>query len=212
MSAHSKADYKSVVGVFRNRASADAFFSDLLARGYSRNEVNVMMSDQTRARDYAWKETELVETPGGTVVARTTPHETLASPNVAPERKGGTTAGSQAAEGVALGGSLGTAVGATIAAIAAIGTSLVIPGLNIIVAGPIVAALAGGGAGAVTGGLVGGLVGMGIAEQDAQVYNRALAEGGVVLSVHARDSKEASAVKDLMMKHSGEQVTVCACL
>src|SRR4051794_32102772 len=67
--------------------------------------------------------------------------------------------GSMATEGVAAGGAIGTAVGAVVAAIAAIGTSIALPGLGIIVAGPILAALAGGGAGAVTGGLLGGLVG-----------------------------------------------------
>ena len=71
---------------------------------------------------------------------------------------------------------MGTAVGATLAAIAAVGTVLIIPGLNLIVAGPIVAALAGGGVGAVAGGLVGGLVGLGIPERDAVVYNRSLQE------------------------------------
>jgi hypothetical protein len=39
---------------------------------------------------------------------------------------------------------VGTVVGASAAAIAAIGTSIVIPGLGWVVAGPLVAALAGG--------------------------------------------------------------------
>ena len=67
------------------------------------------------------------------------------------------------------------------------------------------AALAGGGAGAVAGGLVGGLVGLGIPEQDAEVYNRALQEGGVVMSVSA-DADKVREVEQLMIKHSGEQV------
>src|SRR5215467_5720925 len=61
------------------------------------------------------------------------------------------TASSAVAEGASLGGVIGTAVGATVAAVAAIGTSIAIPGLGLIVAGPLAAALAGGGAGAVTG-------------------------------------------------------------
>lgn len=170
-----------VVGVFRKRASAEACFDALLDRGFSASDISIMMSDKTRAEEYPWKDRENTITVG-------------------------TTAGSRATEGVGVGGAVGTAVGATIAAIAAIGTSLVIPGLNVIVAGPLIAALAGGGAGAVTGGLVGGLVGLGFTEQDAEVYNKALQSGGVVMTVNAYSEEDSRQLRDLMVKHSGEQV------
>ena len=70
--------------------------------------------------------------------------------------------GTHATEGVAEGGALGTAIGATVGAILALGTSIAIPGLGLIVAGPIIAAFAGGGAGAVAGGAIGGLVGLAV--------------------------------------------------
>ena len=44
------------------------------------------------------------------------------------------------------------------AAVAAAGTSLAIPGLGVVIAGPLAAALAGAGAGAATGGLLGAQV------------------------------------------------------
>ena len=111
-------------------------------------------------------------------------------------------------EGVATGGMIGTAVGATAAAIAAIGTAVLVPGLGIIVAGPILAALAGGGAGAVTGGLIGGLVGLGIPESNAKAYEAALKNGGVVVGVTTRDSKDLSKIREKFEELRGENVVM----
>jgi len=169
----------TVVGVFRTRASAESAFDALQSYGIPSSNISVLMSDKTRSRDWAH------------------------------EKAGGTSAGSKAAEGMGVGGAIGTAVGATIAAIAAVGTSIVLPGLGLVVAGPIAAALAGGGAGALTGGLIGGLVGLGIPEADAQVYNDALRDGGVVIGVTPKDSSEAREVEKIMKNNSGEQVCQC---
>ena len=79
-----------------------------------------------------------------------------------------------------------------------------VPGIGVI-AGPIVGALVGGGVGGVTGGLIGALVGMGIPESDAQAYENALREGGVVLGVHPHKDDE-KAIKDYFLKHGGENV------
>src|SRR5688572_25473230 len=72
--------------------------------------------------------------------------------------------GSKAAKGAGVGGAIGGTVGAIAAAIATVGTSVAIPGLGLVIAGPLAAALAGAGAGGVTGGLVGALIGAGIPE------------------------------------------------
>src|SRR5437763_9383576 len=113
----------------RYRSDPDMPFDYPRARGYSNNEINVLMSDKTRS--------SFLSTVGEDK------HE----------------AGSLAAEGMGIGGAVGTAVGATIAAVAAIGTSVAIPGLGLVIAGPLAAGLAGGGAGAVAGGLIGALFG-----------------------------------------------------
>lgn len=195
-----------VIGVFRRRTDADACFNSLLSMGYLSSDINIMMSTHTRAKDYAWDyEVEAMEMAGRM------PHRKPRRRNVddsTEEITPGNSAGDMAVEGIAIGGSIGTAVGATLAAIAAVGTSLVIPGLNLVIAGPLMAALAGGGAGAVTGGLVGGLVGLGIPEQDAEVYNQALRSGGVVMSVAVHHA-DASAVRNLLIEQGGEQVTCC---
>ena len=173
-----------VFGAFESKTDAESCYSALLAKGYSHADVNVMMSEKTRGRDY-----------------------------VLPADKG-TSAGSKMTDGMGVGGAIGTAVGATIAAIAAVGTSIVFPpaaGIlgGLIVAGPLAAGLAGGGAGAVAGGLIGALVGLGMTEQDAQKYNEVLARGGVILSVQTRDSDEAKDVHKIMVDHGGKEVASC---
>lgn len=151
----SKAYEGMVFGAFRSKTEAETCYDSLIARGFLPSEINVMMSDQTRAREFP----------------------------VSTEK--GSKAGSKMSEGAGVGGAIGTAVGATLAAIAAAGTSLVLPGLGLVVAGPIAAALAGGAAGGLAGGAIGGLVGLGFNDQDARKYNEVLASGGVILAVKA---------------------------
>jgi hypothetical protein len=167
---------KMVTAVFRDRHDANAAWHWLTARGYQPSEVNMLMSETTKAEYYNHAEEEEIS------------------------------ASSHAVEGVAAGGAIGTAVGAAAAAIAAIGTSLVIPGLPFIVAGPIAAALAGGGAGAVAGGLVGGLVGLGIPESNAKAYEEMLREGGVAIGVVPRNSADASAIKKRFEELRGDNI------
>jgi hypothetical protein len=112
--------------------------------------------------------------------------------------------GTKAAEGAAIGGAVGGSLGAALAAIAAIGTSVAVPGLGLIVAGPLAAGLAGAGAGGATGGLIGMLVGHGIPEHRAKVYDAGLREGGILLGVEAKGDREAEAVEELF-DHTGAE-------
>lgn len=83
-------------------------------------------------------------------------------------------------------------VGAALAAIFAIGSNVVVPGLGLVVAGPIAAALAGAGAGAAAGGLIGAMVGAGIPEDRAREYESGIREGGVLIGTRARDEAHAA--------------------
>ncbi len=96
--------------------------------------------------------------------------------------------GNKAMEGMAVGGAAGAVIGGTLAAIAAMGTSLVLPGLGLIVAGPLAAGIAGAGAGSVTGGLIGSLVGWGIPEERAKFYEKGIKSGGIVLGVEDKNN------------------------
>src|SRR2546423_14464318 len=87
-----------VTGVFRDRMAASETYTWLLNRGYRTDEINVLMTERTRAAFGTKRE------------------------------EGRIKAGSKTTEGMAAGGAVGTAVGAGAAAIAAIGTSIVVPG------------------------------------------------------------------------------------
>jgi hypothetical protein len=97
-------------------------------------------------------------------------------------------------------------VGAIAAAIAAVGTSLVIPGLGIVIAGPAVAALAGAGAGGVTGGIIGALVGWGIPEERVKHYESGIKSGGIVMGVTPRSDEDAEYLEREWKNHRGEHV------
>src|SRR6267143_1430032 len=116
---------RMITGLFRDRESAEGAYRSLCSRGYGKDDVNLLMSDDTRKKYFSDTDTEL-----------------------------GTKAWEDAGKGAVIGG----AVGATLAAIAAVGTTLALPGLGLLVAGPIAAAVAGARAGGLTGGLVRALV------------------------------------------------------
>jgi hypothetical protein len=166
-----------VTGVFRNRLDADQAFEYLNGLGYNDSDINVLMSDKA----------QINEAPLSTA-----------------EDRIGTTG--HTAEGAGVGGAIGTVVGATAAGIAAIGTSLVLPGLGLIVAGPIAAALAGAGVGAVTGGVIGALVGTGLNEQNADAYMAALHDGGVVIGVVPQNTDHIQCIEKKFKELNGESV------
>lgn len=107
--------------------------------------------------------------------------------------KGGekTDLGNKALEGGAVGGALGGALGATLMGIAAAAATVTVPGLGLVIAGPLAGALAGGAAGATAGGLVGMLVGAGIPEERAKAYESDLKQGAIVLGVKPRHDEDA---------------------
>jgi len=114
--------------------------------------------------------------------------------------------GSKALEGAGTGSAIGGTIGAIIGGIAAIGTSVLIPGLGLIVAGPIAAALAGAGAGGLTGGLVGALVGSGIPEDRAKLYESGINDGGAVVGVKPRNQEDADYFENEFRTNRGEHI------
>ncbi|HYI96463.1 MAG TPA: general stress protein [Bryobacteraceae bacterium] len=111
-----------------------------------------------------------------------------------------TKAPEKATAGAAIAGIAGGALGW----LAGIG-ALAIPGLGpFIAAGPIMAALAGVGAGSVVGGLAGALVGAGIPEYEAKRYEGRIRKGGILLSVHCDDNLMIGRAKE-MLRHTGAQ-------
>ncbi len=165
-----------VAGLFRDRDSAELAYDSLAGRGYGKDDVNLIMSDDTRTKYFSDK--PAVETELGT----------------------------KAAEGAGVGGAIGGTVGAVLAAIAAVGTSIAIPGLGLVIAGPIAAALAGAGAGGLAGGLVGAMVGWGIPEERVKHYEQGIKEGGIVMGVKARSEDDAQHISDSWSKNRAQHV------
>jgi len=96
--------------------------------------------------------------------------------------------GSPTMEGVGTGATIGGTVGAVLGLLA-IG-SIALPGVGLLVAGPLAGMLAGAGAGGLAGSLLGWLVGAGIPEDVAPYYERGLSSGGVVVTVAAHPNDD----------------------
>lgn len=159
-----------VTALFKNKTQAEAAVDSLIKRGYTRDDISVIMSDSTHNKHFAIED------------------------------------GNKAAAGTGVGGAIGGVVGATLAAIAAVGTSLALPGLGLVVAGPIAAALAGAGAGAATGGIIGALVGAGIPEHRAKVYDAGVREGGILVGVESKSDNDTKNLEELLHNLGGENV------
>ncbi len=148
-------------GLFTDRESSENAYKTLRDRGYSDDDINVIMSDETRDKYYG------------------------------DGANGDSELGSKALEGTGVGGAVGATLGAIIGGIAAIGTNVILPGVGLVVAGPIVAALTGAGAGALTGGLAGALIGWGIPEDRAKLYEEGVRSGGTVVGVSPKTPEDA---------------------
>src|ERR1017187_1630270 len=119
---------------------------------------------------------------------------------------GETEMGTKAAEGAGKGSAIGGIFGAIAAIVGAVGTSLVIPGLGLVIAGPIAAGLAGAGAGAITGGLIGALIGSGIPEERAKLYESGFKNGNIVMVVHQRNDEDAKYLENNWRTNQGEEI------
>src|SRR5258705_10675612 len=97
----------------------------------------------------------------------------------------GTALGSKALEGAGVGAGVGAVTGGVIAALAAAAT-VVVPGVGLVLAGPLAAAPAGAGAGSVTGGVIGALIRAGIPEDRARTHQHALENRGIRMGVGPR--------------------------
>jgi len=168
-------DGGGMTGMFRDRNSAEKAYQSMSSRGYGKDDVNLLMSDETRKTHFG----------------DDTAHTDL---------------GDKAMEGAGVGSAIGGTAGAIIGAIAAIGTSVALPGLGLIIAGPLAAALAGAGAGGLTGGLVGALVGSGIPEEHAAEYEKGIKDGGIVMGVKPRNADDAKYFEDEFRRHNGDKI------
>ena len=151
-----------MTGLFPDRDSAERAYQGVVDRGYNKDDVNLVMSDETRKRHFSDNSSSAT-----------------------------TELGSKAAEGAGIGAGIGGTVGAIAAAVAAVGTSIALPGLGLVLAGPVAAALAGAGAGGAAGGLIGALIGWGIPEERVKQYETGINQGGILMGVRPRNDDDA---------------------
>jgi hypothetical protein len=111
----------------------------------------------------------------------------------------------KAPEGAAAGATIGGVLGATAAGLAAV-ASLTVPGLAIVAAGPLVAALTGLGAGAAAGGVTGALIGLGIPEHEAKFYHKEIEKGGILVGVYTH-SDRVELARDILNAAGADKVT-----
>lgn len=118
----------------------------------------------------------------------------------------GIVGGSQAAKGAATGATVGGVLGALAAGLLATGAVVVTGGAGLLMAGPIVAALAGAGAGGATGGVLGGLIGLGVPDNHVKSYEKAVEEAGMLLGVEINDTNKAK-VHEILKATGGKSIS-----
>ncbi len=108
----------------------------------------------------------------------------------ADDRQIDTELGRKVAEGGELGGPMGGTIGTILPAIIAVGV-VALPGLGLILAGPVAVALAAAGAAGVAVGLIGALSDWGIPEERAKQYESDIHDGGILMGVRPRSDEDA---------------------
>lgn len=164
----------NVLSIFNNRADAEGAFDALEEAGINRNSISVVMRKDME---------QIVD-------------------------RGNENAALGATSGAVAGGLAGLLIGLSV---------IVIPGIGpLVVGGPIVAALgltgaaavattaaSGVAAGAVAGGLVGSLVGLGLTEEDAEVYESRVKKGGILINVETNDENMA---RKILASHNAAEI------
>lgn len=158
-----------VTALFNDARGVERAYEAALSRGYSRDDINLLLSEETRRRHFTQDQ---VETDLASKAAQST--------------EKGTATGSEKKQPAAskLGGPAGGTAATLAPALAAIGTATLFPGL--IFAGPIAVALAAGAAVGVAGGLVGALTNWGIPKGRLEEYESQIRQGGILIGVKTR--------------------------
>lgn len=160
-----------VTALFKDSTGVERAYHAALARGYSRDDINLVMSEETRRRHFNVDQVE-------SGLADKATESTEKKPRDATE----------------LGGPAGGTAATLAPALAAIGTATLLPGL--ILAGPIAVALAAAAAVGVAGGLIGALTNWGIPKTRIGEYEDLIRQGGVLIGVKSPSEADATHLQE----------------
>lgn len=158
-----------VTGLFKDREGAERAYQAVVERGYDTSDISLVMSDDTRHRYFS----------------------SAAQPRTELSDKADEAAGKKGAA-TKLGGPLGGTLGTIGAALAALGTLIVLPGLGIVVAGPVAAAVAAASGVGLAGGVIGALTHWGIPKTRIEPYEAGVRNGGILMGVTPRSDEDAA--------------------
>jgi hypothetical protein len=170
-----------VTALFKDGSGVERAYQAAIARGYSPDEINLVLSEETRRRYFNIDQV---------------PSDLAEKAAEATEKKR-----SAAKE---LGGPTGGTAATIAPALAAAGTAALLPGL--ILAGPVAIALTAAAAVGVAGGLVGALTNWGIPKGRVEQYEQSIRDGKILIGVKARSEEDARQLQQEWAAVGGQAV------
>lgn len=163
----------AILGIFGDHHSAEEGFKVLKNHGYGKDDYHVIMSEATR--------NELFGT------------DAFANKNQIKENHPKEVR-EVIFQDAAIGAGIGGTVGAILGAIAAIGTSVVVPGLGLVIAGPLAAGLVTATGLGVGGGVVGAVFGFEVPDQHTKI-EEGIKSGNIILGIHPKTTEEGDSIE-----------------
>lgn len=204
--------FQAIYAIVGNRSKAEAIIQALVDSGAQPQDISFLSSQgkefhEINAQLEANRNWRTEERVTDFPAEKQTPEKMRGNGRQKDQGGLGTEKHTKAPEGTTTGALTGGIIGGTLGLLAGIG-ALAIPGLGpFIAAGPLMATLAGIGAGGTVGGVVGALVGAGIPEFEAKRYENRLKQGGILIAVRAMNDDQAKRWKDVLQKNGAEDVT-----
>lgn len=174
---------RTVTALFTDRNSADRAYRVATELGYGQDDIDVMMSDETRQRLFPGHSTR-------TELAADVQSSTPAQSKTAKE----------------LGGPTGGTIGTTVPVVAAIGALLLLPGAGLALAGPIAAAVTAATAAGIAGGVAAALTHWGVPRSRVKDYEDGIRNGGILLGVRPRSQSDSERIVRGWQDNGGRSV------